>query len=101
MAALAAATGATIVRPEPVDVDLPGYQRTNFARRAAAAAPARCSAPRRRTSSAASLVACPGRFQVVAHDPLTIVDGAHNAPGIAALAELRARRHRRGRVNPG
>ena len=28
----------------------------------------------------------PGRLQVVAHDPLTIYDGAHNAPGIAALA---------------
>ena len=28
----------------------------------------------------------PGRLQVVAHEPLTIYDGAHNAPGIAALA---------------
>ena len=27
---LAAATGATIVRPEPVESDLPGYQRHNF-----------------------------------------------------------------------
>ncbi len=32
-------------------------------------------------------LAVPGRLQVVDHDPLTIYDGAHNAPGIAALAE--------------
>ena len=37
VAALAAQTGATIVRPEPLDIDLPGYQRTNFAAAAAAA----------------------------------------------------------------
>ena len=29
----------------------------------------------------------PGRLQVVDHNPLTIYDGAHNAPGIAALAD--------------
>ena len=28
----------------------------------------------------------PGRLQVVAQHPLTVYDGAHNAPGIAALA---------------
>jgi dihydrofolate synthase/folylpolyglutamate synthase len=28
----------------------------------------------------------PGRLEVVDRDPVTIVDGAHNAPGIAALA---------------
>ena len=43
----------------------------------------------------------PGRFQVVDHDPLTILDGAHNAPGIAALAGLGPRGHGRGGVNPG
>ena len=48
VAALAAQTGATIVRPEPLDIDLPGYQRTNLAA-AAAAARARCSARPLRT----------------------------------------------------
>ena len=37
VAELAAQTGATIVRPEPLDIDLPGYQRTNLAAAAAAA----------------------------------------------------------------
>jgi len=82
VAALAAQTGATIVRPEPLDIDLPGYQRTNLAA-AAAAAHAVLGAPLRTLPANLSV---PGRFQVVDHDPLTIVDGAHNAPGIAALA---------------
>ena len=29
----------------------------------------------------------PGRLQVVAHEPLTVLDGAHNPSGVAALAE--------------
>jgi dihydrofolate synthase/folylpolyglutamate synthase len=36
---------------------------------------------------AASSVTVPGRCEVVDRDPLTIVDGAHNPAGIAALAE--------------
>jgi dihydrofolate synthase/folylpolyglutamate synthase len=35
---------------------------------------------------AASSVTVPGRFQIVAEDPLTIFDGAHNPSGVAALA---------------
>jgi dihydrofolate synthase/folylpolyglutamate synthase len=80
--ALARETGAKIVRPQPVDIDLPGYQRANFAAAAAAAGailgePVHLFPPN---------LSVPGRLQVVAHDPLTIYDGAHNAPGIAALA---------------
>ena len=97
VAALAAQTGATIVRPEPLDIDLPGYQRTNLAA-AAAAAHAVLGAPVRTLPANLSV---PGRFQVVDHDPLTIVDGAHNAPGIAALAGSVPGGNRRGRVNPG
>jgi dihydrofolate synthase / folylpolyglutamate synthase len=37
-----------------------------------------------REAAAATLV--PGRFQVVDEDPATIVDGAHNAAGMASLA---------------
>lgn len=82
VAELAGRTGATIVRPEPVDVDLPGYQRTNLA---AAAAAARAVLARPLETVPANL-SVPGRFQVIDRDPVTIVDGAHNAPGIAALA---------------
>jgi len=32
-------------------------------------------------------VTVPGRFEVVAQSPLTIVDGAHNPSGVAALVE--------------
>jgi len=32
-------------------------------------------------------VRVPGRMQVVSHEPLTVLDGAHNPAGIAALAE--------------
>jgi dihydrofolate synthase / folylpolyglutamate synthase len=42
-----------------------------------------------REAAAATLV--PGRFQIVDEAPVTIIDGAHNAAGMAALAEsLRA-----------
>jgi dihydrofolate synthase/folylpolyglutamate synthase len=37
-----------------------------------------------REAAAATLV--PGRFQIVDEDPVTVVDGAHNAAGMAALA---------------
>src|SRR3954451_19284390 len=86
--ALAEATGATIVRPRPVSLAVEGYQRLNFAAAAAAAegflgrplgeaAAARGAAPAR----------VPARLQVVGHNPLTLVDGAHNTPGMVALAE--------------
>src|SRR4051794_16613849 len=81
--ALAEATGAVIVRPEPVEIDLPGYQRRNFAA-ANAAATAILGRP---VTVFPSGLSVPGRLQVVDHAPVTIVDGAHNAPGIAALAE--------------
>jgi dihydrofolate synthase/folylpolyglutamate synthase len=80
---LAEQTGATIVEPEPVEIDLPGYQRTNLAA-AVAAAHAVLGAP---PSTFPANLAVPGRFQIVDRDPLTILDGAHNAPGIAALAD--------------
>jgi dihydrofolate synthase/folylpolyglutamate synthase len=81
--ALARATGARIVTPEPVEVDLPGYQRRNFA----AAATAATAFLGRPVTVFPTGLSVPGRLQVIDHDPLTIVDGAHNAPGIAALAE--------------
>jgi dihydrofolate synthase/folylpolyglutamate synthase len=80
---LARATGAKIVRPEPVEIDLPGYQRINFSA-AVAAASEILGKPVHTFPHGMSV---PGRLQVVGQRPLTIYDGAHNAPGIAALAE--------------
>jgi dihydrofolate synthase/folylpolyglutamate synthase len=85
--ALARETGATIVRPEPESAALPGYQRTNFAV-AVAAATAYRGAPLDPAVVArvAGRIRVPGRLQVVSESPRTILDGAHNPSGIAALA---------------
>ncbi len=86
--ALAEQTGAEIVRPAQLDVPLRGYQRTNFLA-AAAAAQAQTGGQILQSSIAevAARVRVPGRMQVVGDDPLTILDGAHNPSGMAALAE--------------
>ena len=69
--------------PQSAPARLPAH---NFAaarrrRRGDPRPPARPGSSRRRRP-----VGVPGRLQVVAQRPLTIYDGAHNAPGIAALA---------------
>jgi dihydrofolate synthase/folylpolyglutamate synthase len=73
--------------PSPLAAALPGYQRRNFAA-AAAAAEALLGRPLdpAAVAEATAHAAVPGRLQVVAQNPLTIYDGAHNAPGVAALA---------------
>jgi len=87
--------GARLVRApaDPgVEVAAPGaFQRRNFALARAAVqayleATGRVLEPERVRAAAAS-VTVPGRLQVVAHEPLTVLDGAHNAEGVAALAE--------------
>jgi dihydrofolate synthase/folylpolyglutamate synthase len=85
--ALARETGAAIVRPEAESAALPGYQRTNFAA-AVAAATAYRGAPLDPAVVArvAGRVRVPGRLQIVSESPRTILDGAHNPSGIAALA---------------
>jgi len=75
-----------------VEVAAPGaFQQRNFAL-ARAAAQAYLEASGRQVElsavrAAAAAVTVPGRLQVVAHEPLTVLDGAHNAEGVAALAE--------------
>jgi dihydrofolate synthase / folylpolyglutamate synthase len=81
--ALAEQTGAHIVRPASVGIDAPGYQRLNLGAAVAAAKAVLGGA----LDTAPISLLVPGRLQVVGHDPLTIYDGAHNAPGIAALAQ--------------
>jgi dihydrofolate synthase/folylpolyglutamate synthase len=63
------------------------YQRRNFAlaRAAAEAYLGELDEDAVRAAGAATLV--PGRFEVVDHDPDTVVDGAHNPGGMAALVE--------------
>ncbi len=80
--------GARLVRvgvPEAAAALL-GFQRTNFAVARAAAEAYHGSLDPARVALAAAHVEVPGRFQTVAQAPRTIVDGAHNPSGIAALA---------------
>jgi dihydrofolate synthase/folylpolyglutamate synthase len=99
--ALARETGAEIVRPAALDVPLHGYQRANF-ELAAAAAQVHLQAAElvpeategahpggldpALVAEVAATVQVPGRLQPVGEDPLTILDGAHNPSGMAALA---------------
>lgn len=93
VAALAAGTGAEIVRPAPVAAGsppaggaLPGYQQRNFAAAVAAATAVHGPLDPARVADVAARASVPGRLQVVDRDPLTIYDGAHNAAGVQALA---------------
>ena len=89
VAALAAATRAKVVSvTEPASLPaLPTFQRLNFAV-ATAAAEARLGSALDPGSlaRAADEVLVPGRFHRVDDDPATILDGAHNPSGLAALA---------------
>ncbi|HET8952789.1 MAG TPA: cyanophycin synthetase [Solirubrobacteraceae bacterium] len=85
---LARATGARILRPDPLDIPLRGYQRTNFLTAAAAAqAHPRGQILQSSIAEVAGRVRVPGRLQVVGEAPLTVLDGAHNPSGMAALAD--------------
>jgi dihydrofolate synthase/folylpolyglutamate synthase len=88
--AAVAEKGARLV-VAPADAGLPlgaqgAFQRRNFAlaRTAAEAYLGELDADAVRAAAASTLV--PGRFQEVSTDPRTVLDGAHNAGGIAALA---------------
>ena len=86
---LAAATGARIVIPEPLEAAaaLPGYQAQNFIVAASAARAHLGELDPRLVAEVAGRIQVPGRMQVVAQRPLTIYDGAHNPSGVEALAE--------------
>jgi dihydrofolate synthase/folylpolyglutamate synthase len=84
--ALAVATGARLVEPEPFQSVLPGYQATNFAVAVAAARAQLGALDPARVAEVANRIRVPGRMQVVCERPLTIYDGAHNPSGVEALA---------------
>jgi dihydrofolate synthase/folylpolyglutamate synthase len=83
--ALALATGARVVEPEPLQTALPGYQAQNFAVAAAAAGAYLGELDPALVAEVAARVQVPGRMQVVAERPRTIYDGAHNPSGVEAL----------------
>ena len=84
--ALAQATGARIVRAQPLEVPLRGYQRTNFLVAAAAARAQLGALDEAQVAEVAGRVSVPGRLQQIGERPLTILDGAHNPSGMEALA---------------
>jgi dihydrofolate synthase/folylpolyglutamate synthase len=88
VAGLARATGARILAPESVAAGaaLPGYQQTNFALACAAARAQLGALDAELVAAVAGRVSVPGRLQVIGEGPLTILDGAHNPSGVAALA---------------
>ena len=92
--ALAAETaerlGVTLVHA-PADAGVPllaqgAFQRRNFATARAAAEALIGPLDEAAVRDAAGATLVPGRFQVVAERPTVLLDGAHNADGIAALA---------------
>jgi len=87
--AVAAEREATVVvAPADPGVDvavLGGYQRRNFAAAIEAARAFLGELDPAAVADAAAHVAVPGRFEVV--DDQLVIDGAHNAAGMAALAE--------------
>jgi dihydrofolate synthase / folylpolyglutamate synthase len=88
---VAAERGATIVHAG-TDPGVPlsalgAYQRRNFALARAAAEAYLGELDPAAVATAAAEILVPGRLQVVDEDPLTLLDGAHNPEGVAALAE--------------
>jgi dihydrofolate synthase/folylpolyglutamate synthase len=87
--AAAARHGARLVHaPADPEIDLAAggaFQRPNFALARAAAEAFLGELDDAAVIRAAAEVTVPGRFELVAHEPQTIVDGAHNPSGMAAL----------------
>jgi dihydrofolate synthase/folylpolyglutamate synthase len=88
---IAAARGARIVQadadPHASVGALGAFQRRNFALARAAAEAFLGELEEAAVEAAAADVRVPGRMQVVDQRPLTLLDGAHNPDGIAALVE--------------
>ena len=66
---------------------LGAFQRRNFALARAAALAFLGQLDDQSVAAAAAAIRVPGRLQVVGQEPLTMLDGAHNPDGIAALVE--------------
>jgi dihydrofolate synthase / folylpolyglutamate synthase len=88
---VAAERGAHIVRagadPGVALTALGAYQRRNFALARAAAEAYLGELEVAAVATAAAEILVPGRLQVIDEAPVTLLDGAHNPEGMAALAE--------------
>jgi dihydrofolate synthase/folylpolyglutamate synthase len=88
---VAASRGARVVQagtdPGIELAALGEFQRRNFAVAEAAAEAYLGSLDAAAVRAAAAEVLVPGRLQIVGERPLTLLDGAHNPDGMAALAE--------------
>ena len=88
---IADARGARIVRagtdPGAAVGALGEFQRVNFAVARAAAEAYLGELDPDAVARAAAEVRVPGRLQVISEQPLTLLDGAHNPDGMAALAK--------------
>ena len=71
----------------PVEAGPAGYQHGNFAVAVAAARALHGELDPARVAEVAARVRVPGRMQVMAEEPLTIYDGAHNPSGMQALVD--------------
>ena len=83
--------GATIVHA-PADAGIPvaalgSFQRRNFACARTASEALLGELDPAAVADAAANTLVPGRLQIVGEDPLTLLDGAHNPDGVAALVE--------------
>lgn len=89
--AVAAERHARLIRAptDPgVEVGAPGaFQRRNFALARTAAEACLGRLDHGAVAAAAARVRVPGRLQVLADDPLVVLDGAHNPQGVRALVE--------------
>jgi dihydrofolate synthase/folylpolyglutamate synthase len=88
---VASERGARVVGA-PADPGVPvaalgSFQRRNFALARTAAEAFLGELDAGAVARAAAQTSIPGRLQMIGHDPLTVLDGAHNPEGIAALAE--------------
>jgi dihydrofolate synthase/folylpolyglutamate synthase len=88
---LASERGARIVNasedPGVPVAALGSFQRRNFALARAAAEAYLGATDERAIADAAAHTLVPGRLQIVASEPLTLLDGAHNPEGVTALVE--------------
>jgi dihydrofolate synthase/folylpolyglutamate synthase len=94
-----APAGKVVVAPESLpptlDVAARGtFQRRNFATALEAARAVLGGLDDAAVRAAAASVRVPGRFEIVAEEPLTILDGAHNPGGMRALADSLSDVHR-------
>jgi dihydrofolate synthase / folylpolyglutamate synthase len=91
---IAAERGARIVHagadPGVPLIALGSFQRRNFALARAAAEAHLGELDADAVAAAAAEILVPGRLQAIDEDPLTLLDGAHNPDGMAALAEALA-----------